>query len=766
MEDLTLFALGEHLSPDPPARVVRLLARWPPTGEERTWYPNGGDERAILLWESFQRAEEAPIALRYAQGLAHVLQEIAIVIHEDEVLVGEVGVEDVAHTRPVALAEAKAYWRTRLSAFHRALDSYTAAQRAGEHALSWKWHNRDGHAIPAFDMILAKGLGALREDATRAAADYDASAPDYAARQIQWQAMIVALDALAAYIRRYAELAQTMAEAEADPVRQAELRRIRDVCTWVAQGAPRTFWEALQLVWFVHLGIKMDDGGVGHSFGRFDQYLYPFYLADLDAGRLDVEGARELLALFWIKLNREDDDIAHLSLGGQTPEGEDATNPLSYLCLQVDRWVSRKQPNLSTRVHADTPDAYWYEIARTMRQGAGHPAIFNDEVIIPGLLAYDLPVNIVRDYAQVGCVETFLPGLGAPWTDCYLNLAKCLELALNDGLDGLTGERLGPATGDPRRFASFDALFAAYERQVECALYAMLEAKDAYDAVLSQHVPESLNSAFIRDSLQRGLDATGGGARYLLTGAYGVGLGTTVDSLAAIKALVYDKVAGTDKSLLTMDELLAALAADFEGYARVLSLCRTRAPKYGNDDARADDVAVRVIESFGRQMRAYPTPAPHAVHYAMLGSVLSHTRMGEATAASANGRLAGETLSDGGSPSQGCNRCGATATLRSLAKADYRLAPGGAAINLRLSPQHVEAEEGLDRLVSLLKTYIAMGGEQLQVTVADAEILRRALETPEHYRDLVVRVAGFTAYFVTLTPAIQREIVARAEAAL
>ncbi len=760
MKDATLFDLQECLSPDPPARVARLLDRWSPTGEERTWYPNGADERAILLWQYFQRSGGEPIALRYAHGLAHVLQEIAIAIHEDELLVGEVGLEDVAHTRPDVLAEAQAYWHARLSAFHCSLDSYAAAQQAGEHALSWKWHNRDGHAIPAFDMILAKGLRALQDDAARAAAGYDPAVSDYAERQAQWQAMIVALDALAAYIRRYATLAQAMADAEPRAARQAELYRIRDVCTWIAQDAPRTFWEALQLVWFVHLGIKMDDGGVGHSFGRFDQYLYPFYLADLDAGRLDVEEARELLALFWIKLNREDDDIAHLSLGGQTPEGEDATNPLSYLCLQVDRWVSRKQPNLSTRVHAGTPDGYWYEIARTMRRGAGHPAIFNDDVIIPGLLAYDLPVEIVRDYAQVGCVETFLPGLGAPWTDCYLNLAKCLELALNDGRDRVTGERLGPSTGDPRGFASFDALFEAYACHVQHALYAMLEAKDAYDMVLSQHVPEPLNTAFIRDSLQRGLDATGGGARYLLTGAYGVGLGTTVDSLAAIKTLVYDE------ALLTLDDLLDALATNFEGYERILLLCRTRAPKYGNDDARADAVAVRVIESFGQQARDYPSPAPNAIHYAMLGSVLSHTRMGEATAASANGRLAGETLSDGGSPSQGCNRCGATATLRSLAKADYRLAPGGAAINLRLSSQHLQGEEGLDRLVGLLKGYIAMGGEQLQVNVADAEILRRALEDPEHYRDLVVRVAGFTAYFVTLTPAIQQEIIARAEAAL
>jgi pyruvate formate-lyase/glycerol dehydratase family glycyl radical enzyme len=755
--------IADHLDgivETPPPRITRLLTRWAPTGRERTWYPTGADERAVLLWEYFRRSEEEILPLRFARGLAHVLSAIAIAIHDDELIVGEVGLEDVSETRPEALAAAQAYWQARLEAFTRTFEWCEAEQRAAAHALSWKWTNRDGHAIPAFEMILSQGLGGLVNEAKQAAAQREPGVADDANRQAFWQAMILALEALSAYIRRYATLALQKAKRETEPSRSIELEQIAKVCKWVAVNPPRTFREALQLVWFVHLGIKMDDGGVGHSFGRFDQYLYPFYRADLAAGRLTVDRARELLALFWTKLNREGDDIAHLSLGGQTPEGADATNALSYLCLQVDRWVSRKQPNLSTRVHAGTPDTYWREIARTMRRGGGHPAIFNDAVIIPGLLDYGLPADVVRDYAQVGCVETFLPGLGAPWTDCYLNLTKCLELALNDGRDLLTSVQLGPATGDPRRFVSFDDLFAAYEGQVEHALYGMLAAKDDYDAVLSSHAPEPLNSAFIRDCLQRGMDATGGGARYLLTGAYGVGLGTTVDSLAAIQTLVYDE------GCVTIDQMLAALETNFQGEERLRALCLNRAPKYGNDDDRADRIAVRVIESFGRQTLRYPSRAPNAVHYAMFGSVLSHTSMGAQTAASANGRLAGETLSDGGSPSQGCNRSGATATLRSLAKADYRLAPGGAAINLRLTPGHLKGEDGLERLVSLLKTYVALGGEQLQVTVVDADTLRKALERPQAYRDLVVRVAGFTAYFVTLPPELQGEIVARAETGL
>ena len=697
------------------------------------------------------------------------MEKIAITIHEDELIVGEVGLEDVARTCPAEMAQANAFWQQRTDRFHQQFAWLAVEHQAAEHGLSSKWTNRDGHAIPAFDRILAQGLGQLRAEASRAAAASDATRADAGERQIFWQAMLVSLQALSDYIRRYAALASVLAQGEQRPARQAELRQIAERCGWLAENAPRSFAEALQLVWFVHLGIKLDDGGVGHSFGRFDQYLYPFYQADLAAGDLDDEAAREWLALFWLKLNREGDDIAHLSLGGQTPTGGDAANALSSLCLQVEGWISRKQPNLSTRVHARTSETYWREIAAAMRCGAGHPAVFNDEVILPGLLDYGFPLEVARNYAQVGCVETYIPGQSAPWTDAYLNLAKCLELALNDGRDLLTGTQLGPANGGPDQFHRFEALYAAYEQQVNSALRQMLVGKDEYDARLSQHAPEPLNSALIDDCLASGQDATGGGARYLLTGVYGVGLGTTADSLAAIRQEFFEQ------QITSLEQLRGALQANFAGFGRLRAFCQNRAPKYGNDDDRVDSLAVQMIEGFGRQVKAYsdeawrarqqndPQAARKAYHYAMFGSVLHHASMGTRTAASANGRFAGETLSDGGSPSQGCNRLGATATLRSLAKADYRLAPGGAALNLRLSPAHFAGEEGLALLCDLLRTYVGLGGEQLQVNMVSTETLRRAMQAPQDYQDLVVRVAGFTAYFVSLPLELQQEVVARAE---
>jgi formate C-acetyltransferase len=766
-------------SPSP--RIQRLISQSQPTGKEKTWYPNGADERAVLLWEYFQRAPDEALPLRYANGLAHVMQQIAITIREDERLVGEVGLEDTPTTRPDDQARANAFWQQRSAEFCQSFSWHAAEQQSAGHGLSSKWTNRDGHAIPAFEMILSQGLGGLRARA-RALAETGAAGE----RQVFGQALLISLQALSDYMRRYAALAREMAQAESRAARQAELIQVAEGCDWLAEHPPRDFAEALQLVWFVHLGIKLDDGGVGHSFGRFDQYLSPYYRtdaaasADAAAGRLNADGAREWLAEFWIKLNRECDDIAHLSLGGQTLAGGDsaamdaaasvdAVNDLSLLCLQVERWIHRKQPNLSTRVHADTSAAYWREIAETIRCGAGHPAIFNDEVIVPGLLDYGFPAPVALNYSEVGCVETYFAGLSAPWTDAYQNLAKCLELALNNGRDMLTGAQIGPATGDADQFSRFEDLFAAYEQQVNACLRQMLAAKDEYDDRLSQHAPEPLNSAFIHDCLENGLDATGGGARYLLTGVYGVGLGTTADSLAAIRALVYEQGAAG------MPELRAALLNNFARDERLRLLCQHRAPKYGNDDDRADAIAVRIVEGFGRMVKAYSDEAwcgqqhagaqaqRKAYHYAMFGSVLHHTSMGTRTAASANGRFAGETLSDGGSPSQGSNRQGATSTLRSLAKPNYRLAPGGAAMNLRLFPGHFEGEAGLNRLSSLLKTYFGLGGEQIQVNMVSAETLRRAMQHPDAYRDLVVRVAGFTAYFVSLNPELQAELASRAE---
>ena len=668
-------------SDQPPPRIQHLLDARPPTGFERTWYPNGADERAVLLWEYFTDHEDEPLPLRHARGLRHVLANVRIAIHDDELLIGEVGLDDPAETRPDDLDRAREYWGERAWELQSEVD-FPAAYPAMAHGLYHGGAGRNGHTIPAFDVLLTDGLDALRDRAGEGTPQRDA--------------MAEAVGAASMYVERHAALAREMGRDD-----------IADICEWVAHEPPRTFHGALQLLWFAHLAIKMDDGGIGHSIGRFDQYLWPFYSRDLERGRITRDDAAELVACFWIKLNAECDDIAHLSLGGQHPDGSDAANDLSVLCLQVERWIGRKQPNLSTRIHANTSDDYWREIARTISCGAGHPAVFNDDIIVPGLVDHGFDVETARGYAQVGCVETYLPGLAAPWIDCYVNLAKCLELALNAGRDLYDNAQLGPVTD--AQFADFDAIYEAFESQLARAVHSALARRDAYDAHVSNHAPVPFISALTPACLERGLDAVEG-AEFILTGAYAVGLATTVDSLVAIRSLVYEE------GLLDLDRLLAALATDFTRDSETLALCGNRAPKYGNDDDAADDIARRVIDSYGRVMRAYESPSPKQVHYGMIGSVVSHAVMGQRTSATPNGRRAGESLSDGGSPSQGCNVSGATATLNSLAKPNYRAVPGGAAINLRLTPSDIAGDDGLARLVALLKGYFQMGGEQLQVS--------------------------------------------------
>ncbi|MBT3379852.1 MAG: hypothetical protein HN742_29855 [Lentisphaerae bacterium] len=733
----------------PPVRVARILAERAPTGTEKTWYPNGRDERDLYLWEYCHAHEGEPLPLRHAAGFRHVLNRIRIAIHPDELLVGEVGLEDPARCHPHEYRKACLYWRSRDAEQARSADgrfAYTALQ----HGLIQAGAGRSGHTIPAFDMVLREGLGGLRERALSVAGMQQSPETTSA---VYARAMAEALSALSNYVLRHAALARELAAEEANPARQRELAGIADVCDWVAENPPRGLHEALQLLWFSHLGIKLDDGGIGHSMGRFDQYMHPFYAHDLAEGVLTREQAAELVALFWLKLNAEGDDIAHMSLGGQDAGGRDAVNDLTYVCLGVERWVSRKQPNLSTRIHERTSDQYWREIAATIRVGSGHPAVFNDDIIIPGLVEHGIPLEIARCYAQVGCVESYLPGLAAPWIDCYVNIAKCLDLAMNAGRDRHTGIQVGPETPLPERIGSFAELYAAVETQLQHAASTALCFRHMYDAHVSAHAPVPLISAFTPAALERGMDAVDA-PPYVLTGIYGVGLGTTVDSLAAIRALVFRQEG------IELTDLCRALAVDFRGYETIHAACR-HAPKYGNDDDRVDDLACTVISSFGRLVDACPTPSERAIHYGMIGSVVSHAKLGQATGATADGRGAGRSLSDGGSPSQGANTSGATATLRSLTKPDYRAVPGGAAINLRLSFTDAAGEAGINRLAALLKTYFAMGGEQLQVSVTNHAVLREALTNPAAHRDLVVRVAGFTAYFVSLPEILQNEIMAR-----
>lgn len=737
----------------------RLLAerRTRLTGHPLTFASKYAAERTVLFAEGFASHADKPLPLRWAHAVAHVLANVGVAILPDELIVGEPGVAEVGAER---LAQARGYLAAYREEHVRHLETYPLEAFYAELGIARGWHSRSGHNVLDYGAALERGLGGLRRRAAEALASQpvDLAEDERTRRDAFYQAAIVALDGLSVYIRRHADLARELA-AEASPERAAELAEIAETCAYLAAGPARTFREALQLVWFLNLATKLEDGGVGHSLGRLDQYLYPFYRADLESGRATEDRLLELLTAFWIKVNSECEDACHLTLGGLSPNGDDATNDLSYACLVAERRVSLTQPNLSARVHPGTPDAFWREIAATIRRGAGHPAIFNDAVTIPGLVRLGVPLGVARDYAKVGCVETFFAGRSVPWIDCYVNVPKCLELVLTGGRCLISGRAAGLPGPGAAGVASFDDLLSGLFAQLRYVTQLVLGAKAAFDQNLPTFQAAPLQSALTPCALDRGRDLYDGGAEYHLTGAYLVGLATTVDSLAAIRRLVFEE--GT----LTLPELVEILRADFAGCQALRARLLNQMPKYGNDDDSVDDLARLVVAEFSRAVVETPAPAGW-LRFPMIGSVWGHVVMGAATGATADGRRKGEALSDGGSPAQGRSRQGATAALRSVAKPDHTLIPGGEAVNLTLSPGALRGETGLSNLVALLRGYVGLGGEQVQINVVSRATLEAAQREPEAYRHLVVRVAGFCAFFTCLDPETQREIIARTEHAL
>lgn len=771
------------------ARLERLLAgarekvaALAPRGgdfEDRHYFVNaGGDEWTLLMAESLRETGGERIPLRYAKAIAHVLDTIPVAILDGELLVGEVGVGWPGQDRRAELAAAQQYLdqieECALDAGHAAEDAgiqerspantlwqdlpddWLPSQgfsEVGLWGLARDWRGRSGHLILDYDAVMAKGLGGLLAEVR----GLTAKAADERARQF-YRAVALVLEAASRYVGRYAALAQSQAAGTEDPLRKEELAQIAAICERITTEPPRTFREAIQLARFVHLLGKLDDGALGHGLGRIDQYLYPFYLGDLRAGRITPEEAQELIIILWIKLNRQAEESTAVVIGGTSRDGADATNDLSYMFLKATAMVRLKQPNLSVRIHRNSPEQFVRKVAETMSLGIGNPGIFNDDVLVPAFEAYGVPTDEARGYGIEGCVQTFLCGRQVPWTHGHVNLAKCLELALNDGRCRLTGRQLGPHTGDPLTFTEFDDLWCALGRQVQACVDGLLSAKDYYDAVIPKVRSSPLISALTQDCLTRGRDVYEGGARYYFTGVYGVGLGSTADSMAAIEKLVFEE------KRVQMAQLLAALDTDFAGQESFRQILLQRAPKYGNDDEYVDGLAIQIIDCFTRAVKSHRQRSDSSAckgYLALVGSVSAHVGLGKMTAAMPDGRRAGEPLSDGGSPSQGRDTCGPVANLRSVSKPDFTQVAGGAAINLKFFPSAIQGERGTANLAGAIRAYFGCGGEQLQINAVNRQTLEDAVAHPEDHRDLVVRVAGFTAYFVTLEPKMQAEIIAR-----
>jgi pyruvate formate-lyase/glycerol dehydratase family glycyl radical enzyme len=628
-----------------------------------------------------------------------------------------------------------------------------------------------GHTV-LDDKIYHKGLLDFKEDITHQIENldyyHDSEAYD---KKEQLSAMLIAADAIIMHARRYSQEAQQLLGNEKNPRRKRELRKIAEICEWVPANAPRNFWEALQYYWFVHLGV-ITELNTWDSFnpGRLDQHLYPFYLNGIKEGSLTKEAARELLQAFWIKFNNQPappkvgvtakesntyTDFCLINVGGVKQDGSDAVNELSYLILDVIEEMQLVQPSSMVQISKKNPDHFLKKALKIVRTGFGQPSIFNIDAIIQEMIRQGKSLPDARNGGASGCVEAGIFGKEAYILTGYFNLVKVLEIVLHNGIDPRSGQQIGLKTGDPTSFHTFEQLLSAYEEQLNYFINIKIKGNLIIEKLFAKYMPAPFLSIFIDDCILKGKDYNAGGARYNTSYIQGVGLGSLTDSLAALKYHLYDK-----KSM-SMITFLEALNENFVGQEKLYEELLDNTPKYGNDDDYADEILKRVFEMYFNAIDGRPNNKNGHFHINLLPTTC-HVYFGSVIGATPDGRKAFEPLSEGISPVQGADRNGPTAVLKSAAKIDH-LRTGGTLLNQKFTPQILADDVGIDKLAHLIRAYFRMDGHHVQFNVVTAETLRKAQQHPEKYQDLIVRVAGYSDYFVDLTVELQNEIIQRTE---
>ena len=780
-------------------RIMRLRSR------SLAAEPSLSDERARLLTEFYREgaARSAPVPVQRAMAFAHLMANKALYIGPDELIVGERGplpkatptypevcihsqadLDIISGREKVAFAvddavrdvyrdEIIPFWQgqsIREALFTHLPEAWKTAYAAGIFT-EFQEQRSPGHTACGAKPY-QKGLLDLKAE-IRAAIERLDFLSDTAAldRKHQLTAMAIAADGMIAFARRHAEALEAMAAAESDAARQAELSRMAAVCRRVPAHAPETFWEALQAYWFVHVGVITElNPWDAFNPGRLDQHLYPFYKKDLAEGRLTEAQARELLCAFWIKFNnhpappktgvtaKESNtyvDFALINVGGVDAGGGDAVNDLSYLILDVIEEMRLLQPSSMVQLSKKNPDRFIRRALKIVRTGFGQPSIFNTDAIVQELVRQGKRVEDAREGGCSGCVEAGAFGREAYFLTGYFNLPKVLEITLNDGIDPRTGIRLGPATGDARSFDSFDRLFDAWTRQLNHFVDIKIRGNNLIEQINARHMPVPFLSLYIDDCIEKGRDYNAGGARYNTTYIQGVGLGSITDALVALKVHVFER------RTLSMEAFLDHLAHNFAGAEAFRRQLLDDTPKYGNDDDAADTIMQRVFEAYYAAVNGRPNTRG-GVHRINLLPTTCHVYFGSVMGAMPDGRLAGVPLSDGISPVQGADRNGPTAVVRSAAKMDH-IRTGGTLLNQKFLPQVLKDDVGITKLAQLVRTYFRMDGHHIQFNVVDRATLERAKQAPDDYRDLIVRVAGYSDYFVDLTEDLQDEIIRRTE---
>ena len=597
---------------------------------------------------------------------------------------------------------------------------------------------------------------------------YDPEATD---KQQELEAMAISCDAAILFAERHAELAEQMAAKEQNSQRKKELEKIADVCHWVPAHAPRDFWEAIQMYWFVHLGTVTElNGWDSMNPGHIDQHLWPFYQRGIEEGTLTREQAKELLCCLWIKFNNQPappkvgvtalesgtyNDFTNINIGGVDRDGRSAANELSYIILEIQEELHELQPGLSIHIAKNTPDEFLLEGIKVIRQGHGYPSIFNPDTYVQEMVRAGKSLEDAREGGCSGCIEVGAFGKEAYLLTGYLNTPKILEITLNNGVDPETGKKIGIETGDPRGFKTYEELYDAWHRQMVYFVNLKLSVNNYIERMFSLYAPATFLSLYIDDCIEKGKDYYSGGARYNTTYIQCTGLGTITDCLATLKKHVFED------HRYTMDEMLQAVGKNWEGEEKMRQYIRNHTPFFGNDDEYADNIAVRVYDDLVKAIEGRPNTRGGKTQLNML-STTCHNYFGQVCGATPNGRFAHFAISDGTSPAHGSDSHGPTAVIKSLGKLDQTKS-GGTLVNGRFVPNLLKREEDQKKLASLIRSYFKMGGHHIQFNIIDTATLHDAQQHPEEYRDLLVRVAGYSDYFNDMTEQLQNEIIARTE---
>ena len=809
--------------------------------------------RAVLVTESYKKTEGEAIYSRRSKAFAHILENLPIVIRPDELIVGSTtiaprgcqtypeysyawldGELDTVEKRSAdpfyiseedkkKLREVHKYWEGKTN--YDLATSYMAPEaiRAMEHGVFTTgnyYYNGIGHVTVQYDKILAIGFEGVIAQTQEYLDKLEVFDPDYSRKNQFYLAVIRSCKAVIAYAQRYSELAKKEAAGCRDASRKKELLQIAENCANVPAKGAKTFWEACQTVWFIQQLLQVEGSGHSISPGRFDQYMYPYYKADLDAGRITREFAQELMDCIWVKLNdlNKVRDAAsaegfagygmfqNLIAGGQNEDGEDATNDLSFMCIWASMHVMLPQPSFCVRIWNGTPHAFMIACAELARTGLGQPAYYNDEVIIPSLMSRGLTLQEARCYNIIGCVEPQIAGKTDGWHDAaFFNICRPLELVFHNGMD--KGEMVGIPTGDVTKMETFEEFFDAYRRQMEYCIGLLVNSDNAIDQAHSERMPLPWLSCMVDDCLSVGKSVQEGGCHYNFTGPQGFGIANMADGMYAIRKLVYE-----DK-VITMSELKEALDNNFgkgmdpetivaavtqvvekmresgcavspEEVAKVAAMVAANGlppqkkaqyehihelieecPKFGNDIEDVDALAKRVAYVYTRTMERFTNPRG-GQYQAGLYPVSANVPLGKQTGATPDGRYAGTPIADGVSPSQGRDANGPTAAANSVAKLDHSIASNGTLYNMKFHPSALSGRAGLEKFTALIRGYFDQKGMHIQFNVVDKKTLLDAQANPEKYKHLVVRVAGYSALFTTLSRSLQDDIINRTEQGL